>query len=83
MYSRVIDDQTLTLASSGWTYRNTFVLYDHQTESLWYHLSGTDALTCIAGPFADRVLPELTSSFIRWNAWKSAHPATGFMKYPK
>ena len=82
VYSRVIDDETLTLAASGWTYANTFVLYDHQTESMWYHLSGTDGLTCIAGPFADRHLAEFPSFFIRWNAWKAQRPNTLFLKYP-
>ncbi|MBW1822510.1 MAG: hypothetical protein JRI92_12285, partial [Deltaproteobacteria bacterium] len=31
MYSREIDDRLLTLAPSGWTYKNTFVLYDKET----------------------------------------------------
>jgi hypothetical protein len=83
VYSREIDDQTLTLAASGWTYRDTFVLYDHETESMWYHLEGTDGLTCISGQFADRKLDEFTSFFIRWNAWKSSHPDTKILKYPQ
>ena len=82
MYSREIDDQVLTLAASGWTYRNTFVLYDHETESFWYHLEGTDGLTCISGTFADRKLDEVASSFVRWNSWKAGQPETKFLKYP-
>ena len=83
MYSREIDDRILTLAASGWTYRRTFVLYDHQTESLWYHLQGKDGLTCISGAFADRKLDEFTSWFVRWISWKADQPTTKFMKYPQ
>ncbi len=82
MYSREIDGQVLTLSASGWTYRNTFVLYDKETESLWYHLEGDDALTCISGKFADRRLPELSSTLIRWNNWLAQHRDTKFLDYP-
>jgi hypothetical protein len=36
VYSRRIDGKTLTLASSGWTYKGTFVLYDKVAGTLWY-----------------------------------------------
>lgn len=80
MYSREIDGQILTLAASGWTYNNTFVLYDLETESMWYHLQGTNELTCISGVFADRKLPELNSAFTRWNTWVTFNPQTAFLK---
>lgn len=82
MYSREIDDQILNLSASGWTYRNTFVLYDFETESLWYHLEGTDGLTCISGTYRDRKLEEFNSWFIRWNNWRIDHPGSKFLKYP-
>lgn len=81
MYSRVIDGQLLTLSASGWTYKNTFVLYDYETDSIWYHLSGTDGLTCISGKFQDRVLPELASTRTRWKTWKQQNPDTKYLKY--
>ena len=62
MYSREIDGKILTLSASGWTYRNTFVLWDYETESLWYHLEGDSGLTCISGFYADRKLPEFQST---------------------
>lgn len=82
MYSREIDGQVLTLSASGWTYRFTFVLYDRETESLWYHLPGDNGLTCISGFYADRKLPELESLVARWSQWKELHPDTGILKYP-
>ena len=82
MYSRELDGRPLRFSASGWTYRNTFVLYDRETESLWYHLEGDKGMTCISGFYADRTLPELDSSFTPWNEWKAQHPDTGFLKYP-
>ena len=61
MYSREIDGQVLTLSSSGWTYRNTFVLFDYETETMWYHLPGDTGLTGISGVYRDRKLEELES----------------------
>ncbi|UCH83605.1 MAG: DUF3179 domain-containing protein, partial [Candidatus Latescibacterota bacterium] len=81
MYSREIDGNVLTLSASGWTYRNTFVLYDYETESIWYHLEGFNGLTCISGPYADRKLPELTSVKTRWTAWKASHPDTKYLEF--
>lgn len=82
VYSRVIDGEVLTFAASGWTYDDTFVLYDHQTESLWYHLSGEESMTCVDGVYKDRKLPELTSALTRWNNWLEDFPATKFLDYP-
>ncbi len=79
MYSREIDGRVLTLAASGWTYQNTFVLYDKETRSLWYHLEGRDELTCINGFYADRKLPEFTSVRIRWNKWVAENPTSKYL----
>ena len=81
MYSREIDGKILTLSASGWTYRRTFVLFDYETESLWYHLQGEDGLTCISGVYADRKLPELESTLTRWNLWWLDFPDSEFLKY--
>jgi hypothetical protein len=72
-------DSVLTLAASGWTYDFTFVLYDFETESLWYHLEGEDGLTCISGVHADRKLGEFPSTKTRWNIWKKDNPETLFL----
>ena len=79
MYSREIGDSVLTLSASGWTYRNTFVLYDRETESMWYHLEGTDGLTCISGFYADQKLEELPSVRTRWNEWVIDNPNSKFL----
>ena len=82
MYSREIDGEILTLSASGWTYRRTFVLFDYETESLWYHRVGDNALSCISGHYADRRLLELESTLTRWRHWKAEHPESKFLEYP-
>ena len=76
MYSREIDGEILTLSASGWTYDLTFVLFDYETESLWYHMPGESGLTCISGAYKDRHLPELESMQTRWSFWLSKNPGT-------
>jgi hypothetical protein len=80
VYSREIDGKVLTLSASGWTYALTFVLFDYETESLWYHMSGESGLTCISGVYADEHLPEFESTQIRWSDWREMHPETQILK---
>jgi hypothetical protein len=82
VYSREIEGTELTLSASGWTYNSTFVIFDYETESLWYHLSGTDGLTCISGTYADKKLTEFNSKQTRWNKWLLDNPNSQFLKYP-
>ena len=72
MYSREIDGKTLTLAPSGWTYKNTFVLYDRETMSLWY--PDKDGLRAIQGHYLNRRLPRLPSEDTRWRWWRTRNP---------
>ena len=83
MYSREIDGRTLTLAPSGWTYGRIFVLYDKETETLWYPFPDGNGLTGISGEYADRSLPELESTYTSWRDWQREHPRTGFLKYSR
>ncbi len=82
MYSREIEGRILTISASGWTYDWTFVLYDYETESLWYHMPGDNGLTCISGTYANRKLEEFTSTQIRWSEWFAENPRTKILKNP-
>ena len=82
MYSREIDGTVLTLSASGWTYENTFVLYDYETESMWYHLTGDDGLTGISGVYKDRKLEELGAVHLLWAEWFDLHPNSGYLRFP-
>ncbi|RMG57157.1 MAG: DUF3179 domain-containing protein [Deltaproteobacteria bacterium] len=69
---------TLTLAPSGWTYENTFVLYDRETNSLWYPVK--DGLLGIGGKFFGKKLPLIDSRDTRFGIWKSSHPDTKVLR---
>ncbi|HHE74728.1 MAG TPA: DUF3179 domain-containing protein [Desulfobacteraceae bacterium] len=72
VYSRTIDKRELTLAPSGWTYKNTFVLYDKETETLWYPYS--KGLRGIQGMYFNQWLPKVSSKDTRWDKWQKNHP---------
>jgi hypothetical protein len=76
VYSRELDGEILTIAASGWTYDNLFVLQDYATHSLWYHLPGTTGLTCIAGEREGATLPAIDTYYGPWSGWIADHPGT-------
>lgn len=49
MCSREIDGTTIEFGTTGYTMNNTFVLYDRDTESIWYPLTN-DTMDAVAGP---------------------------------
>ena len=81
MYSREIEGEVLTIASSGWLYESLFVLWDYETESMWYDLWNQEGLTAITGEYADSLLPVYESSLTRWNQWRQENPDTKFLDY--
>ncbi|THB76013.1 MAG: DUF3179 domain-containing protein [Desulfobulbaceae bacterium] len=78
VYSRTLDGKTLTLAPSGWTYKNTFVLYDKKTMSLWY--PERNGLRAITGPYLGKFLPEMKSSDTRWDRWLKMNPESKMLR---
>jgi hypothetical protein len=78
VYSREIDGQTLTIVPSGWTYDFTFVLYDRETETLWYPYK--NGLMGIQGKYFKRILPEVSHEVTRWEKWHQKHPDTKVLK---
>ena len=77
MYSRELDGEVLTLSASGWTYNFTFVLFDYETETLWYHIG--ESLQGIGGEHAGRTLSVQAIHRERWDIWKDGHPDTLYM----
>ncbi len=74
MYDREIDGKKLTLAPSGWTYKNTFVLYDRETETLWY--PEKKGLRGIQGTYVNRYLEIIRSEDTTLKKWMKKHPDT-------
>lgn len=62
--------------TSGYVYRNTFVLYDRSTESLWYPLDET-RWTAIAGPRRGETIPFIEEPRpVPLGEWRRQHPNT-------
>lgn len=80
MYSRSVGDSVLTLSASGWVYNNLFVLYDYETESLWYPFPNSAGLTCISGTYADEVLLRRASLQTAWKFWVLDNRNSKYMK---
>ncbi|MFC1798891.1 DUF3179 domain-containing (seleno)protein [Thermodesulfobacteriota bacterium] len=78
VYSRTIDAKTLHLAPSGWTYQNTFVLYDMETGSLWYPQK--KGLMGIQGVYFKRRLPKVSSHDTLWEHWKKRYPESKILE---
>jgi hypothetical protein len=78
VYSREIDGKTLTLVPSGWTYKNTFVLYDRETGTLWY--PNKKGLMGIQGKYFKRQLEKLPSKDTLWKKWMKKFPNSKILK---
>ena len=68
----------ITIAPSGWTYERTFVLYDKETETLWYPKK--ERLMGIQGVFFQRWLPKVRSEDTQWSKWAKEHPSTKLIR---
>ena len=75
-----MDGTELTFTSSGFTYDRQFILYDVETGGLWFHLPGSDDLTCIGGTYAGRLLKAIESTYGPWHAWHEQNPGTRYLK---
>ncbi len=83
MCSREKNGDILTLAASGWTYFSTFVLYDHQTWTMWVPREGIRGLTGITGPLANGLLMYRPSVKTTWDEWVAGHPDSKYLHVPR
>ena len=51
---------------------DSFVMYDHQTDSLWVHVTGE----AFFGPLTGRKLRFIPSTVTTWEQWKARYPHT-------
>ena len=73
MYSRELDGETYTFGVSGKLFRDALLMYDHQTRTLWSHITGE----AVEGELKGRRLKMLVSTpRITWKDWKRNHPLT-------
>ncbi len=79
VYARSFGDTTLTLIVSGKLWRNSLIMMDEETGTLWSHVSGE----AMEGPLAGRRLQPVPSVQTTWAAWRAAHPATRVLQKPE
>lgn len=75
VFSRDLDGRVLTFENSGALWRDTLVLRDLETGTLWSAATGV-ALT---GPLASRVLPPIPAVYTTARAWQRAFPDSTYM----
>ena len=79
MYSRELDGKTYTFGVSGKLWRDALLMYDHQTRSLWSHITGE----AIQGPLKGKRLKPLASMpEIAWKTWRTNYPKTHVLSVP-
>lgn len=62
----------MTFGHEGILYRRSFVMYDHQTKSLWVHTTGEAA----KGELKGQKLKFLASTVVTWGKWRALYPDT-------
>ena len=78
VYARELDGQALTLIVSGKLWRNSLIMMDEESGSLWSHVTGE----CLEGVHVGRRLPTVPSVQTTWAEWRSAHPRTRVLEKP-
>lgn len=80
MYSRELDGETYTFGVSGKLLRDALLMYDHQTRTLWSHITGE----AVAGELKGKRLKMLASMpRINWKDWERNHPLTKVLSVPR
>lgn len=72
VYRRTLDGKVLSFGHEGTLYRQSFVMYDKQTNSLWLHTTGE----AVKGPMKGKRLPFVPSTVTSWKRWRALHPKT-------
>jgi len=67
----------LTFGVSGKLVRNSLIMYDRETHSLWSHLTGA----AIRGPLQGSKLTVINATQTTWREWRRAHPDTLVLKH--
>ena len=72
VYSRTLDDLTLTFGNTSALYQSDLVMYDHQTGSYWFQVAGE----AVVGPLTPAGLDLLPSTTVSWGEWRGLYPET-------
>ena len=76
MHARQVGDQTLTFIVSGKLWRNSLIMQDKETGSLWSHVTGE----CLEGQYVGTRLEMIPVVQTSWRQWSADHPDTRLLK---
>ena len=76
VHVRRIEDKTLTFIVSGKLWRNSLIMQDKETGSLWSHVTGE----CLEGEYEGTQLEMVPVVQTTWEQWSADHPETRVLK---
>ncbi len=76
VHVRKIEEQTFTFIVSGKLWRNSLVMQDKETGSLWSHITGI----CLEGEHKGAALQQMPAVQTTWAQWQTDHPETRVLK---
>ncbi len=79
VHVRQIEDKTLTFIVSGKLWRNSLIMQDKETGSLWSHVTGE----CLEGEYEGTQLEMIPVVQTTWRQWSAEHPGTRVLKKSK
>ncbi len=76
VYGREIDGETVTFGTTGYTFKNTFVLYDRKSNAVWYPLDD-EAFNAIGRYRHGDRIPFLAKPAVQpLSVWLADHPGS-------
>ncbi len=79
VYARTVGDKTFTFIVSGKLWRNSLIMQDKETNSLWSHITGE----AMEGEMKGKQLEYLPAVQTTWSDWVKEHPETRVLKKGK
>ncbi len=76
VYAREVGGRTLTLMVSGMLWRDSLVMMDEETKTLWSQVTGE----AIRGPLKGKRLQIIPAVQTTWSRWRASHPDTTVLK---
>lgn len=76
MHVRQVGERTLTFIVSGKLWRNSLIMQDKETGSLWSHITGE----CLDGELKGAQLEMIPVVQTSWAEWSADHPNTRVLK---
>jgi hypothetical protein len=70
VYAREVDGQVLTMFVDGRLWKDSMLMADRETWSLWCHFLGQ----AMSGKLKGRTLERIPSVLTNWQSWRQQHP---------